>query len=250
MDGLRSDASQVLTNASTLATGDYAAADSAARFEAAKRAPEWLWLAAMEAAGHLQSRGSLADAEAIARLGSLAQQASLRLQSLDTTTDGELFFQWITKDALQNHVGGDAVAAIDQQIHRLEDTLRRELNRLFRLKGPDPRTSLPLLVARLCDLWARETGRRVTVNPFNKTEYAGVPQSQAGVFVCEVVDTLKPTSPAVKKLMQYSGRTSPPHLKSQLNCGPQAVHSAMRLYIKARNSNPAEQRQPPKKHTL
>ena len=161
MDGLRSDASQVLTNASTLATGDYAAADSAARFEAAKRAPEWLGLAEMEAAGHLQSRGGSTDAEAIARLGSLAQQASLRLQSLDTTTDGELFFQWITKDALQNHVGGDAVAAIDQQIHRLEDTLRRELNRLFRLKGPDPRTSLPLLVARLCDLWgARDRSPR------------------------------------------------------------------------------------------
>jgi hypothetical protein len=53
MEGLRSNASQVLANASTLATGDYAAADSAARFEAAKRAPEWLWLAAMEAAGDL-----------------------------------------------------------------------------------------------------------------------------------------------------------------------------------------------------
>jgi hypothetical protein len=156
----------------------------------------------------------------------------------------------MTKGALQNHAGGDPVAAIDQQIHRLEDTLRRELNRLFRLKGPDPRTSLPLLVARLCDLWARETGRRVTVNPFNKSEYAGVPQSQAGVFVCEVVETLKPASPAVKKLLQCSGRTSPPRLKSQPNCGPQAVHSAMRLYIRARNSILAEQRQPPKKHTL
>ncbi len=174
----------------------------------------------------------------------------LRLQGLDTTTDGELFFQWTTRDALQDDGGGDAAAAIDGPIRRLEDRLRRELNRLSRLKGPDSRISLPFFVARLCDLWARETGRRVTVNPFKKTHYAGIPQSEAGAFVCEVVETLKPTLPALKRLMRFCGRTSQPRLKSQLNYSPRAIHSAMRLYIKARDSNLARQRQPREEHTL
>jgi len=204
----------------------------------------------MEASQNLRSVDSSTDLEAVERLGLLAQQASLRLQGLDTTTDGELFFQWTTRDALQDDGRADGAAAIDGPIHRLADRLRRELNRLSRLKGPDRRTSLPLLVARLCDLWARETGRRVTVNPFKKTHYTGVPQSETGAFVCEVVELLKPKTSELGERMRFSGRASPPRLKSQLDCSPTAIHSAMRLYIKARDSSPTRQRQPAKKHTL
>ncbi len=231
----------------TRATNDYASADPLDRFEADKRSPEELWLAAIEASQDLQSCGGSTDLEAVTRLGSLAQQAYLRLQGLDTTTDGELLMQWTTREASRDDGRGDGSGAVDSPIHRLEDRLRRELNRLSRLKGPDFRTSLPLFVARLCDLWARETGRRVTVNPFKKTHYTGVPQSEAGAFVCEVVELLKPMTPELGERMRFSGRASPPHLKSQLGCSPTAIHSAMRLYIEARD---VRQRRPAKKHTL
>jgi hypothetical protein len=248
IEDLGSTARQGLEEAltATWATNDYASADPLDRFEADKRSPEGLWLAAIEASQHLQSCGSSTDLEAVTRLGSLAQRAYLRLQGLDTTTDGELLMQWTTREASRDDGRGDASGAIDRPIHRLEDRLRRELNRLSRLKGPDFRTSLPLFVARLCDLWARETGRRVTVNPFKKTHYTGVPQSEAGAFVCEVVELLKPITLELGERMRFPRRASPPHLKSQLGCSPTAIHSAMRLYIEARDA----WRRPAKKHTL
>jgi hypothetical protein len=230
----------------TRATNDYASADPLDRFEADKRHPEGLWQAAMETSQHLESCGSSTDLEVITRLGMFADQASLRLQNLDTTTDGELFLQWTTREASRDDGRGD-VGTIDGPIRRLEDRLRRELNRLSRLKGPDSRTSLPLFVARLCDLWERESGLPVTVNPYEKTQYRGLPQSEAGAFVCEVVEALKPELSEQRELMGFSGRESPPHLKSQLGWSPTAIHSAMRLYIKARDSNPERAR---KKHTL
>ncbi len=244
---LSKTARQVLAEAltATRATDDCAPEDPFARFEADKSALEELWLAAMDASQHVQSCASSTDLETVARLGLLAEQAYWRLQSLDTTTDGELFFQWTTRDALQEDGRGDGAAAIDSPIHRLEGRLRRELNRLSRLKGPDRRTSLPLLVARLCDLWARETGHRVSFNPFEKNHYTGVPQSETGAFVCEVVELLKPETSELRARMRFSGRASAPRLKSQLDCNPTALHSAMRRYIQARDSNPAPQRQPP-----
>ena len=252
IEDLGSTARQALAEAltATRAANDQAPADPLDRFEADKRTPERLWLAAIEASQHLQSCSGSTDFEAVTRVGSRLQQAYLRFLGLDTTTDGELFFQWTTREASRDDGRGDASGAIDGQIHRLEGRLRRELNRLSRLKGPDSRTSLPLFVARLCDLWARETGRRVTVNPLKKTRYTGVPQSEAGAFVCEVVELLKPMKSELGERMRFSGRASLPRLKSQLGCSPTAIHSAMRLYIKARDSNPARQHQPPKKHTL
>jgi hypothetical protein len=249
---LGSTARQALAEAltATRAADDDAPADPFDRFEADKRTPEGLWLAAMEASRHLQSCGSSTDLEAVTRLGLLAERASLRLQSLDTTTDAELFLQWTTRGASRDDGRGDASGVIDGPIHRLEDRLRRELNRLSRLKGPDSRTSLPLFVKGLCDLWERETGLPVTVNPYEKTRYRGLPQSVAGAFVCEVVELLKPTTSELGKRTRFSGRASPPHLKSQLALSPTAVHSAMRLYIKTRDANPARQRRPAKKHTL
>jgi hypothetical protein len=252
IEHLGSTARQGLEEAltATRATNDYASVDPFDRFEADKRSPEELWLAAIEASQHLQSCGGSTDLEAVTRLGSLAQQAYLRLQSLDTTTDGDLLMQWTTREASRDDGRGEAFGALDGPIHRLADRLRRELNRLSRLKGPDSRMSLPLFVERLCDLWARETGRRVTVNPFKKTHYTGIPQSDVGAFVCDVVELLKPMTSELGERMRLSGRASPPHLKSQLGCSPTAIHSAMRLYLEGRDANPAGQRRPAKKHTL
>jgi hypothetical protein len=222
IEDLGSTARQGLEEAltATRATNDYASADPLDRFEADKRTPERLWLAAIETSQHLQSCGSSTDSEAVRRLGSLAQQAYLRLQDLDTTTDGELLMQWTTREGSRDDGRGDASGAIDGPIHRLEDRLRRELNRLSRLKGPDSRTSLPLFVARLCDLWERETGLPATVNPYEKTQYRGLPQSEAGAFVREVVEALKPELSEQRELMGFSGRASAPRLKSQLDSSP------------------------------
>ena len=96
----------------------------------------------------------------------------------------------------------------------------------------------------------RETGLPVTVNPYQKTKYRGLPQSEAGAFVCEVVEAVKPELSELSEKMEFSGRAFPPHLKSQLGLTPTAIHSAMRLYIGGKDANPAGQRRPDKKHTL
>ena len=182
-EDLGSTARQVLAEAlaATRGTKD-SAADPLDRFEADKRTPEGLWLAAMEASQRLQPCGSSTDSEAVARLGSLAQQAYLRLQSLDTTTDGELLFEWTTRDASRDDGQDDVAAVIDRAIHRLEDRLRRELNRLSRLRGPDSRTSLPLFVARLCDLWARQIAASPSIRLRRPTTRASRNRRREGSF--------------------------------------------------------------------
>jgi hypothetical protein len=69
-----------------------AAVDPLARFEADKLAVEELWLAATEASHRPRSGGGSKDLDAIAALLSFAQRAYLLLQSLDTTTEGDLIF--------------------------------------------------------------------------------------------------------------------------------------------------------------
>jgi hypothetical protein len=189
-----------------------AAVDPFARFEADKLAVEELSLAAIEASRGPRSGGGSKDLDAIAALQSFAQRAYLLLQSLDTTAEGDLIFQLPSTRSPESDGRGDALAAVDSATRRLAGELRRELDRLSCVRGPDPRLSLPFLVAKLCDLWERETGSAVTVNPYEKTAYTGAPQSEAGAFVCRVVETLQPTLSEISDRMNWSGRASAPKL--------------------------------------
>jgi hypothetical protein len=175
------------------------------------------------------------DFESVDRLHRLAERAAILLRSLDTTTDINLEIRSL---ALGRPEQADwpngQLEFVVSRFRRLELRLSEELGRLSASKGPDPRTSLPLLVVRLCDLWTRETGRPVTVNPYVRGEYKGGPQSEAGRFVSRVVATLAPEPSSLVTLMRESGRVTPPPLKSRLHWNAEAVHSAVRLCAKTK----------------
>ena len=208
--------------------------DSFDEYEAENQNLEALALAAADASGFFRSRWSSAEIVAIDHLRALSERAAAQLQSLDTTTEIDLILGSAAMDKMRSaEERKDPLAREGESICVLSSRLRKELGRLSRLKGPDLRTSLPLLVARLCDFWKRETGQDVTVNPYEKTAYKGAPQSESGAFVSNVVEALAPKPTELGAMMRESGRKSAPHLKSRRHWSPEAVHSAMRLYVKA-----------------
>jgi hypothetical protein len=220
---------------------DFEAADSPVdcfkEFEAEKEALEALAWAASDAREPLPPGEPGSDHDSIDRLHGVSERAALMLRSLDTTTDFNLLICSLALGRPQQaDLANDEFELVGARIRRLALRLSEELGRLSSSKGPEPRVSLPLLVARLCDLWTRETGRRVTVNPYVRGEYKGAPRSEAGKFVSRVVEALAPEEARLETLMRESGRAAFPPLKSRLHWNAGAVHSAMRLYVKAQDS--------------
>lgn len=202
-------------------------------FEAEKRALESIALAAAELNERSPSPGDRIGLGGVKRLLAASERAARLVLALDTTSDCNLVFGSAPRITEVSGRDDDLARRVDA-IRRLLSRLRSEFDRLSLVKGPDTRVSLPILVAGLCNLWERETGQTVTVNPYRKTEYDGSPQSEAGAFVALAVAALAPTKLDLAALMEETGREAPPHLKSQLHWSPQAVHSAMRGYIEAR----------------
>lgn len=212
-------------------------ADRFTELEAEKQALQALAWAASEARERLRAGELGSDLGSIDRLHGVCERAAIMLQSLDTTTDINLeICSLALRRPEQGDRPNDPLQFVGARIQSLALRLREELGRVSASKGPDPRISLPLLVAKLCDLWTRETGLLVTVNPYLKTEYKGAPQSEAGKFVFKVVAALAPEPSNLVTLMQELGRATSPQVKSRLHLSPAAVHSAMRLYIKAQDA--------------
>jgi hypothetical protein len=215
--------------------------DSFDEYEVEKRNLEALALAAADASGFFRSRWSSAEIAAMDRLLALSERAAVQLQRLDTTTEIDLILGSAAMDKMRSVENPeDALARVGESIRALSSRLRKELGSLSRLKGPDSRTSLPLMVARLCDFWKRETGQDVTVNPYEKTAYKGAPQSESGAFVSKVMEALAPKPIKLATMMRESGRMSAPHLKSRLHWSPEAVHSALRIFVKTRDRQPVQ----------
>ena len=122
---------------------------------------------------------------------------------LDTTTAGAVA---IDSDCLALESGVDVdidlihVTTASARIERLRHRVERVLVGLEQRHGPERYESLRWLVWELCDLYHRETGRRVTNSAddvsrcnFSGTRYTGTPQSPAGRFVLATVKILQPS---------------------------------------------------------
>ena len=133
--------------------------------------------------------------------------AALRIAELlcvlDTTTAGAVA---IDSDCPALEIGGDGdidlieVTTASAHIERLRHRVERTLMGLEQRRGPERYESLRWLVWELCDLYHRETGRRVTNSAddvsrcnFSGTRYTGTPQSPAGRFVLAAVQILQPS---------------------------------------------------------
>ena len=101
---------------------------------------------------------------------------------LDTTSDTELSF-CSTPEIVGSDSRGDDLEQIGIHNRTAAPQIRWKRDLFPAEKGPNAEYLAALLVARLCGKWERETGLRVTVNPYKKTDYDGAPQSEAGKFV-------------------------------------------------------------------
>jgi hypothetical protein len=201
--------------------------------------------------GHALARtGKAAEAALVANIRATAERTLMLLQALDSPTETEVVIG--SAELLSTKAGAiDPFAFVCAQLDRFRRRFETALSRLESQKGPEPRLSLSLLVSELCDLWFRETGEPVTVNPVRQGAYTGRPQSAAGRFVLAAVEALQP-SPSWMKEHEAGGA----HVRARiLTCPPgaraRAVHSAMRAYIAAQSADTLPRRgRPRRKATL
>ena len=143
------------------------------------------------------------DAALMVGLSVAAQETAGLLNVLDTTTAGAVA---IDSDCPALEIGVDVdiesidVATASTRIERLRHRVERVLMGLEQRHRPERHESLRWLVWQPCDLYHRETGRRVTNSAddvsrcnFSGTRYTGTPQSPAGRFVLAAVKFLQPS---------------------------------------------------------
>ncbi|MFZ0922008.1 MAG: hypothetical protein WA020_03030 [Candidatus Acidiferrales bacterium] len=109
--------------------------------------------------------------------------------------------------------------------------MKLPLAQLEQKGGPEPYISLYWLVWQLCDLWQRETGKKVTSNAVVKGGYTSKPQSQAGKWVVAAVKALLPS----QRWREDHERWGIP-IRARIfdeACRDRAVHLAMRQYVAA-----------------
>lgn len=149
------------------------------------------------------------DRELTARLSDAAQATAELLSALDTTTAGTIA---IDIDCPTLEIGADIdidlieLATVTARIDRLRYRVGLALTRLEQRHGPERCESLRWLVWQLCDLYHRETGRRVTNSAVRAshcnasgTNYTAKPESPAGHFVLAVVEILQPSEAWAKE---------------------------------------------------
>ncbi len=145
-------------------------------------AVELLLETATDVSRALTRTGAAAEAQQVADIRDTAKAIWLLLQALDRTTDAEVVIV-ASSPSLQSKMAEavDPFTFICAQLDRLHHRFETALSNLEHRKGPEPRSSLTLLVRQLCDLWSRETGRPITANPVRQDTYTGRPQSPAGL---------------------------------------------------------------------
>jgi hypothetical protein len=176
------------------------------------------------------------DATLIEGVSITAGRLIFLLCNLDTTAEANVVFDGPCTDLPETNNSTDPLVAASAAIDRMRSRFDLALSRLRRGRGTEVRVSFIWLVRQLCDLWRRETGSPVTVNPVKEGAYTGRPQSAAGRFVCAAAEALQPVSAWVDE-----HRLPDPPLRAEVITRPpgfrvQAVHSAMRGYIADANS--------------
>jgi hypothetical protein len=188
--------------------------------------------AAIDVGRILQNASAVHDAELMNGLSDAAERAIQLLQALDTTTAGAVV---IDSELPRLEVNGGAesdmieLVVARSRIERLRSRAALVLAGLQRRRGPERCESLRWFVWQLCDLYHRETGRRVTSNAVIEYSYEGIAQSSAGKFVRAAVEALHPSEAWAQepdhRVAQRRARLFP---TARLQ---QAIHYAMREYV-------------------
>jgi hypothetical protein len=179
------------------------------------------------------------DWELTARLSDAAQATAELLSALDTTTAGTIAIDCPTLEIdVDIDIDIDVIgfATVTARIERLRYRVGLALTRLEQRHGPERCESLRWLVWQLCDLYHRETGRRVTNSAVRAshcnasgTNYTAKPESPAGHFVLAAVEILQPSEAWAKE---------PDHWGAQRRAGilnrgglERAVYFVLREYV-------------------
>jgi hypothetical protein len=121
--------------------------------------------AAVDVERLLHMASTTRDVGLMAGLNDAAQKAAELLGALDATTGAAVA---LDSDCPALEIGADVatelidVATVSARITRLQYRVEQVLARFEQRRGPERGESLRWLVWRLCDLYHRETGRRVT----------------------------------------------------------------------------------------
>ncbi len=218
-------------------------------YSADQAAVELLFETATDVSRDLAKISTAAEAALVANIRDNAEIILLRLRSLDSTTGAEVVIA--AYSTVLPSVKAEAIDNFTFIVTKLDRLLRRfeaALSNLERRKGPESRLSLGLLVSELCDLWSRETGEPVTVNPVRHGAYTGRPQSASGRFVLAAVEALQPPPSWIKEHEETAGAqvrvaiiTGYPEARAG------AVHSAMRAYVADQSSGSTPRRGRPRR---
>jgi hypothetical protein len=212
--------------------------DPLASYSADKDAIEVVLEIASDVRRDLAGLGRTEDANLIGEVWAAANMVGPLLWNLDSTTDGDVVIDGRSAGSAVADNSADPFESLCAPVRRLHSRFKLALIHLGRRKGPEPRLSLGLLVWQLCDLWQRETGRRVTANAVKLGDYTGRPQSASGRFVCAAVEALQPSAAWID-----GHKVVDPPMRATIMMLPpahrvQPVHSAMRAYVAADRRDP------------
>jgi hypothetical protein len=148
---------------------------------------------------------------ALKELAQLARGLEMKLRCLDMDTEWEL----MTGLALFQ-AGEDPLADLTDRVEHFGYAAKQALQVGKKKSGPRGRTDVHRIVAQLAHLYEATTGRPVSHNPKQKTEYFGSPESPAGRFIVaffNIVDpNVSPTllSTAMGYLVRFRKTGTPP----------------------------------------
>jgi hypothetical protein len=170
-----------------------------------------------------------AETERCATITDAAEQTVHMLWALDSTTEGAILDAY-NREPLNLREGDDSsVGIVRARVGRLFRCVQLAVARLESRGGPEPAINLRWLVWSLCDLYQRETGRRVTSSAVVDYRYEASPQSAAGRFVLACVKALQPT----KAWLRQPEHSAPLRRALFFTKGAldRAVYVAMRDYV-------------------
>ena len=172
------------------------------------------------------------DAELMDDIWDAAENTGQQLSALDTTTAGAVVFDdelppLEIEQSDEDDLIGLAIACA--RIERLRCRVEKTLANLERRKGAERSESLRWLVWELCELYKRETGKRVTNSAISKDKFTSEPQSPAGRFVLAAAAALRPSEAWMREHSLWVRGTR----ARVLNKGglKRAVYFAMRQYV-------------------
>ena len=133
----------------------------------------------------------------VSKIKACAETTMAQSQSLDTNTDSEILLVVFRHsfDRLQTRAPEFGLVDAELWLNAYWNVVDKTLCELNERGGAEERVSLKLLVEQLCELWQRETGRRVTAHGMRKLGYMPRTETAAGRFVTAAIDAMLPELP-------------------------------------------------------